>query len=227
MNVQSMMLAGDSALAREVAKGLKQAGIEVLSQAEWRHRSQNERADCSVGVLVIEKEIEETSGEYEQFATLFGSQPTIVLVPEVSTTSVARFLDAGANDVVVWSDNFAELLARIRSLQRRRSHHDSQQEISQETKLGRARLTPEGLMIDDRTIPLTPQEQAILRMLGRVPRQVVPQTSLAYSLHPDSRRPVSDRVRSAVSRLRRKLKLLAPAAEIQAVYRYGYRLLPP
>jgi DNA-binding response OmpR family regulator len=228
MERQQLIVVGDLELVIRLKRVLKRFGFSVVSR-DWAWQwSEEEKKNSSLVIVVVDRVSDQVSQFCQRFVRECSSAPLMVVSTQAGVATRLESLDSGAYDWLEWTGDALEVLARIKSLQRRWVHHQSLVRVDQVTKLGRGHLTAEGFVVGDRRIALTPQEHVLLRLLGRVPRQVVPQTTLAHHLQPGyTPRPANDHLRSALSRLRRKLKLLAPTAEIQAVYRYGYRFLPP
>lgn len=102
--------------------------------------------------------------------------PILMLTARDAVEDRVRGLDAGADDYLVKPFAFAELLARLRSLARRRT-----------SELAPSRLTADGLVMDlvrhevsrdGKLIELTPREFALLEYFLRHPNHVLTRTQI-------------------------------------------------
>lgn len=135
-------------------------------------------------------------------------------------------LDAGADDYLVKPFRRAELLARIRALQRR-----SPQLQAQKLQLG-------GLILDYSTrtvcvqanlgqqqvIPLTTKEFQILEYLMEHPNQILTSEQIRNQIWEIGAEPVSNVVAAQIRLLRRKLELLNCGELIETLHGVGYCL---
>ncbi|PSF25392.1 DNA-binding response regulator, partial [Aphanothece hegewaldii CCALA 016] len=134
-------------------------------------------------------------------------------------------LDAGADDYLVKPFLRAELLARIRALQRR-----SPQLQAQKLQLG-------GLILDYSTrtvcvqairgqqfIPLTTKEFQILEYLMEHPNQILTSEQIRNQIWEIGAEPVSNVVAAQIRLLRRKLESLNCGDLIETLHGVGYRL---
>ncbi|MEL6325662.1 MAG: response regulator [Cyanobacteria bacterium J06626_23] len=152
-----------------------------------------------------------------------GSQTAILLLTAKDTsTSKVMGLDAGADDYMTKPFDPAELLARIRALQRRES--TTRQPV----------LTWEGLAMDpstrevvyrDEPIYLRPREYDLLELFLRNPQRVFSRGSILDHLWSFEESPGEETVTAHIKGLRHHLKTAGiPHDPIETVYGIGYRL---
>ncbi len=130
-------------------------------------------------------------------------------------------LNAGADDYLVKPFAFAELVARLQALLRRRTP-------------GRvAVLTVGDLTLDPLShevtrggaaVSLTPKEYALLEVLMRQPRRVVTRSQLAEGAWESESDSMANLVDVHISHLRRKIDRTGVPPLIHTVRNYGYRI---
>ena len=153
-----------------------------------------------------------------------GSQSSILLLTaQDASSSKVVGLDAGADDYMTKPFNLAELLARIRALQRRESS----------TQL-LPNLTWEDLSLDPSTrevthqgtpIRLRPREYDLLELLLRNPQRVFSRGAILDHLWSFGESPGEETVTAHIKGLRQHLKAAGVRHDpIETVYGIGYRL---
>jgi two-component system OmpR family response regulator len=156
--------------------------------------------------------------------------PTIVAQAEPASVIVVtardqvsdriRGLDAGADDYLIKPYDPEELLARLRAVERRRSHQTSSVVTRGEVSID---LTREVVKANGFPVVMTPKEWALLRVLASRAQQVHSRERLLDALYHWDDSSDSNTLEVFISRLRRKLG----TALIQTVRGTGYRLGPP
>ena len=141
----------------------------------------------------------------------------IVLTARDQVTDRIRGLDAGADDYLIKPYDPAELLARLRAVERRRSSaatpvlHLGALEID----LARDLVLKNGM-----PVTLTQKEWALLRVMATRPERIHTRENLADALYGFGDEADSNTLEVFISRLRRKLG----RSHIQTLRGLGYRL---
>ena len=141
----------------------------------------------------------------------------IVLTARDQVTDRIRGLDAGADDYLIKPYDPAELLARLRAVERRRSASSTPV-----LKLGTLEIDLARDMVrkDGATITLTQKEWALLRVMATRPERIHTRENLADALYGFGDEADSNTLEVFISRLRRKLG----RSHIQTLRGLGYRL---
>jgi DNA-binding response OmpR family regulator len=154
------------------------------------------------------------------------SLPVLILTARDSISDRVTGLDAGADDYLVKPFGMAELLARLRALQRR-----SPQVQAQTLQVGSLILDYGSsclkIQTSEATVSLTAKEFQLLEYLMKHTNQIVSTEQIRnqlWTLNSDS---VSNVVAAQVRLLRRKLAEQDLGQAIETVYGLGYRLNLP
>lgn len=141
----------------------------------------------------------------------------IVLTARDQVTDRIRGLDAGADDYLIKPYDPAELLARLRAVERRRSSASSPvlQFGTLEIDLARDLVRKDGM-----PVTLTQKEWALLRVMATRPERIHTRDNLADALYGFGDEADSNTLEVFISRLRRKLG----RSHIQTLRGLGYRL---
>ncbi len=148
--------------------------------------------------------------------------PILVLTARDTLGDRVKGLDAGADDYLVKPFAMAELLARLRALQRR-----SPQFQPHQLKQGDLILDYETFCVqaqDGSRVQLTAKEFQILEYLMKRPQRIVSTDQLLNQLWEVGTEPTSNVVAAQIRLLRRKLALLQQDHCIETVHGLGYRL---
>ncbi|MBE9205325.1 response regulator transcription factor [Nostoc sp. LEGE 06077] len=163
--------------------------------------------------------------------------PVLMLTAKDRMEEKIMGLDSGADDYIVKPFDMAELLARLRSLQRRSAYTG----ISVIPQVQTRRLQIGGLTLNYNTHELTRQypngEQQILTLtikefqlleyFMRHPNQIINRDQIINQLWEIGAAPVSNVVAAQIRLLRRKLGEEDSEALIETIYGVGYRLNIP
>ena len=133
-------------------------------------------------------------------------------------------LRAGADDYLVKPFAYAELVARIQALVRRRYG-----EKSPEIQLGGFILDPASgrLRRGEDEVALTPREQALLEILAHRRGETLTRIELEDAIYDEHTLPEGNALHTAVCRLRAKLDAHPDAPRIETLRGRGYRLVVP
>lgn len=156
------------------------------------------------------------------------SLPVLILTAKDTQADKVTGLDAGADDYLVKPFGMAELLARLRALQRR-----SPQLQPQPLQVGKLALdySTHTVWLTDTTVQkqvinLTGKEFQLLEHFMRHPRQVVTSDQILVQLWELGTEPTSNVVAAQIRLLRRKLAQHGCEDLIETVYGLGYRFNP-
>ncbi|KTT15137.1 response regulator transcription factor [Pseudacidovorax intermedius] len=143
----------------------------------------------------------------------------IVLTARDQVSDRIRGLDAGADDYLTKPYDPAELLARLRAVERRRSSVESAT-----VRLGALEidLGNDQVRVQGTPVTLTQKEWALLRVMASRPERIHSREALLDALYGFDDDTDSNTLEVFVSRLRRKLG----RSHIQTLRGLGYRLAP-
>lgn len=148
------------------------------------------------------------------------SIPVLLLTARDTTADRVEGLDAGADDYLVKPFEFAELLARLRALQRRPATN-----LQPRLEIGGLLFDPASrrVLVAEVELALTRRERAILELLMRRYPAVVGRRTIAVQAWDDESGAVgSNTIDVHLARLR--AKLVGTSVRISTVRGVGYRL---
>jgi len=147
--------------------------------------------------------------------------PVLILTARDEVSDRVAGLDAGADDYLVKPFAFDELLARVRSLCRRRYGQRSREVVVGDLKLDlAARMASRA----GDSVDLTPREFALLELLALRHGAVVTRREIEARLYDDRTEPASNVVDAAICRLRRKIDRDGREPLVHTRRGEGYRL---
>lgn len=152
--------------------------------------------------------------------------PVLMLTAKDTMEDKVTGLDAGADDYLVKPFGMAELLARLRALQRRSPQFQPQQLSVGNLTLDYSSSTvvsqnPQG---DKEVILLTNKEFQLLEYFMKHPNQIVTTDQIRYQLWEVSSETISNVVAAQMRLLRRKLTNSGCTNLIETLHGLGYRL---
>ena len=151
--------------------------------------------------------------------------PMLMLTARDSISDRATGLDAGADDYLVKPFGMAELLARLRALQRRSPQLQTQNlqvgSLMLEYGSSSLILQPQGLVLK---VLLTAKEFQLLEYLMKHANQIVSTEQIRNQLWTANSDSTSNVVAAQIRLLRRKLSEQGIDDAIETVYGLGYRL---
>lgn len=209
-------------LARTIAKGLRRASIAVDLAASG---DEAERM-CQLtdyDVLVLDRDLPVMTGD--EVCRRLGRTPS---PPRVLMLTAAGGVEEriygleqlGADDYLAKPFDFAELLARVRTLYRRAPQPPSLVLRNGGVRMDRSRRE---VLVHGRPVHLTPKEFAVLHMLLESRGESVSHRDLVRTIWDENLDPRTSAVRATVSRLRAKL---GGREYITVDTGRGYRLTP-
>lgn len=151
--------------------------------------------------------------------------PVLILTAKDSLEDMVTGLDAGADDYLVKPFRKEELLARLRSLQRRSPQFQPQQLHMGNLTLdyGTSTVCYQHPLGDREVIPLTTKEFQLLEYFMKHPNQLLTRDRIRNQLWDMSADPISNVVAAQVRLLRRKLAGTGCDRLIETVPNMGYR----
>lgn len=151
-------------------------------------------------------------------------QSVIVISAKNSVEDKVLGLEKGADDYLSKPFHLAELLARVKSVIRRKNQNGEDC-----VAFKNVTLYPENrsVTVDGQTIPLNRKEYDLLYFLMIRPEKLVQKTVLAEAVWGDYADQMDDLdfIYSQIKNLRKKLKNHQALIDIQAVYGIGYKLV--
>ncbi|HKG62702.1 MAG TPA: response regulator transcription factor [Solirubrobacteraceae bacterium] len=206
-------------VAAAVARGLRREGMAVDVAPDGASALFKARVH-PYDVVVLDRDLPELHGD-DVCRRLAAEQPAtkvLMLTAARSTDSLVEGLALGADDYLPKPFRFAELVARLRALGRRRGEALPAVLRSGELELdpGRRVATRAGAPLD-----LSPKEFAVLEALLAARGQVVSPEALVEQVWDEQLDPLSNTLRMTVMTLRRKL---GDPPLIETVRGSGYRL---
>ena len=207
-------------LAATLARGLRRHAMAVDIAHDGA--SALEKATSNgYDVIVLDRDLPVLHGD-DVCRTLHaaGTESRIIMVTAASTLDdLVEGLDLGADDYLAKPFELAELLARLRALQRR-----TVRAASPVLRFGSLELDPAQVRVTraGRPVVLTPREFAVLAVLMRADGAVVSAEQLFEQAWDERTDPFTASVRVIVSRLRSKL---GEPALVETVVTKGYRLV--
>jgi len=152
--------------------------------------------------------------------------PVLMLTAKDRMEDKVTGLDAGADDYLVKPFGMAELLARLRALQRRSPQFQPQELTVGNLTLdyGNNIVVSQNIAGDKQEISLTNKEFQLLEYFMKHPNQIVTTEQIRNQLWEVSAEPISNVVAAQMRLLRRKLNNSGCGNMIETLHGTGYRL---
>jgi len=217
--VRVLVAEDEPRVAAAVARGLRREGMAVDVAPDGQAALFKARVN-PYDVVVLDRDLPLVHGD-DVCRELAAEQPAtkvLMLTAARSTDALVEGLALGADDYLPKPFRFAELVARLRALGRRRGEALPPVLRAGDLELdpGRRTATRAGAPLD-----LAPKEFAVLEALLAARGQVVSPEALVEQVWDEQLDPLSNTLRMTVMTLRRKL---GEPALIETVRGSGYRL---
>lgn len=212
----------DPGLRSVLERGLRRSGY-VVDAVPDGDRALRYLRGYDYEVAVLDWRMPGTSGVdvVRQIRRQGSRVPVLMLTARDTTTDRVEGLDAGADDYLVKPFEFAELLARLRALQRRPAVP-----LDPVLSVGDLSYDPAAHQVrrEGEDLALTGRERGILELLMRRFPSVVERRSIALQVWDDEAEAVgSNTIDVHLARLR--AKLAGSSVRIETVRGIGYRLV--
>jgi two-component system response regulator MprA len=215
-----LIVEDDSDLRRILQSGLEEEGFEVTATRTGRQAIERARAEPP-RLLVIDIGLPDSDGrDVCQALRAEGIRaPVLFLTALGAVVDRLSGFNAGGDDYVTKPFEFAELVARLRALERR-------SDTLEQRDAGDVRLDPlsHAARVADKRVALTPTEFRLLGALAERPGEAVRRHKLISAAWPDGAVVHDNTLDVYISRLRRKLRKLPTETTIYTAHRVGYRL---
>lgn len=219
-----LLLAEDDAqLGRTLTKGLRQEAyaVDVVGDGDNAvyHAMVNDYDVIILDVMMPRRDGFSVCRELRRNGT---KTPVLMLTARDTVADKITGLDAGGDDYLTKPFEFAELLARLRALLRRRSADL----LAVEVRIGSLRMNMASHTVDraGRTVVLTTKEFTLLAFLARHEGQVVSRAEICAHVWDDNHDPYSNAIEVYINRLRRKVDSVSDTPMIHTRRGAGYML---
>lgn len=219
-----LLLAEDDAqLGKTLLKGLRQESYAVDIVADGENAVYqaliNEYDVIILDIMMPRRDGFSVCREIRRNGT---TTPVLMLTARDTVADKITGLDAGGDDYLTKPFEFAELLARLRALLRRRTSDL----LAAEVKVGNLRVNMASHSVDraGRSISLTTKEFALLAFLARNEGHVVSRAAICAHVWDDNHDPYSNAIEVYVNRLRRKIDCVSDTPLIHTRRGAGYML---
>ena len=159
----------------------------------------------------------------QKLKALKKKENVIIISAKDSLDDKIAGLELGADDYLPKPFHIAELVARVRSVLRRK-HRDGDNSI----RLGNVEVQPDNFIVKvgDSVLELSRKEYDILHYFINRPNRLVNKATLAESVWGDyiDQADNYDFIYAQIKNLRKKLKEAGATAEIKSVYGFGYKM---
>jgi two-component system OmpR family response regulator len=217
-----LVVEDDEEMGRLLARGLTEEGYVV----EWARTGVDAlilAGEQDFSATILDVMLPGMSG-FEVCRRLREAQPLLPILLLTARDAVddrVRGLDAGADDYLIKPFAFTELNARLRAIRRR-----EQLVPAQVMRVGALRIDSHDheVTADDRTIPLSPKEFAVLRLLAENVNSTVTRETILTEIWGSSDYTDANVVDQYVSYLRRKIDPEQDGVTIVTERGIGFRL---
>ena len=215
-----LIVEDDDVLRGALTRGLREEGFVVEAVVNGADALEKVEQTSPDG-LVIDIGLPDTDGRDLCHALRARGIQTPVLFLTARDALVDRIagFDAGGDDYIAKPFAFVELVARLQAVLRRSGGDEALEAAG-------LRLDPRRHSVTDgvREVPLTPTEFRLLAGLLARPQEAVRRRELVRAGWPHGSIVRENTLDAYVARIRRKLKELEEAPEIETVHGVGYRI---
>lgn len=211
-----LLVEDEAAIARDIASALEASGfvVETVSDGEeaWFRGGTEE-----FGAIILDLGLPRLDGltVVRRLRSEGVAVPILILTARGAWLERVEGIDAGADDYLTKPFHVEELIARLGALLRRVSGHTTPVMEAGPLTVDTRRLR---VLLDGRSIDLSPLEFRLIRYLVHQKGRVVPQSELSEHVYGGDREPDSNTLEALIARIRRKI-----GAEIIATRRgHGY-----
>lgn len=206
-------------LAETIAVGLRRQGMAVDVTFDGNDALENISVH-SYDVIVLDRDLPGIHGDEVCRAVVAGDRDSRILMLTAAGTieDLVDGLSLGADDYLPKPFEFAELVARIRALGRRRRPALPPMLVHDDIQLDPARRV--AVRAGER-LPLSPKELGVLEALLEAQGAVVSAEELLERVWDERADPFTNAIKMTISRLRAKL---GDPPVIQTVAQAGYRI---
>lgn len=223
--MRMLLVEDEPVLARHLLRGLREAGY-AADLAPTYATAVDLAIENEYDVVVLDLMLPDGSGIdlLRDWRSEGLAMPVLVLTARDGVEDKVRGLDAGGDDYLTKPFEFAELLARLRSLLRRPATAPVETLVCVDLMLDRTRHRVER---GGRTIQLTHKEFALLEYFMLHPQRVLRRIDLGEHVWDHRYEAQSNVIDVMVGRLRRKLEADGEPRLIHTVKGLGYVLRAP
>jgi len=215
-----LIVEDDDVLRGALTRGLREEGFVVEAVVNGADALEKVEQTSPDG-LVIDIGLPDTDGrDLCQALRARGIQtPVLFLTARDALVDRIAGFDAGGDDYIAKPFAFVELVARLQAVLRRSGADEALEAAG-------LRLDPRRHSMTDgvREVPLTPTEFRLLAGLLARPQEAVRRRELVRAGWPHGSIVRENTLDAYVARIRRKLKELEEAPEIETVHGVGYRI---